>query len=401
MKKMNYQIRLCALLLGMFPAFAWQAVGADSPPEANPSFRGRLVTIEDCSEPVIGKDHPDVIASGNRTGFETGQVVLQNGIYYMFVGEMFDKERQDMRASLWKSDDGFDWTRVRTLKHSLQYDQSPVNMKKEVWITAAEFNEIENRWNIFYIAYTGGIRQYKDPEKHRTRDYYGRVFRAASIHLGREGIEGPYEDVDIIMYPEWAEPKNLEGQQHLSIKVVDKKPVENWEGQQAVASFNPFRIDDGSWMAFYGGHWHDPRQSKYIVGLARAEHLSGPWERAYDLKPGMLSKWFSENPVVTRLADGRYIAVFQCRIEDHDTGEGISKANSIGYSISEDGIHWPYRKVVNILPDHDWTLHMRTPLGLVPEQGNVFRVYYTCRQKVERGDDPFFPVGMARVKLIN
>jgi hypothetical protein len=378
-------------------------VAAGSLRAQEPSFKSELVVVEDYSNPVIGMDHQDVIASDNKTGFETGQVVVQNGIYYMFVGEMFDKERQDMRASLWKSGDGFNWQRVSTLKNSLQYDQSPNNMKKEVWITGASFNEIENRWNIFYIAYTGGIRQYEDPENLRTRDYYGRVFRAASIHLGREGIEGPYEDVDIIMYPEWVEPKKLEGQQHLSIRVVDEKPGEDWEGQQAVASFNPFRLDDESWMAFYGGHWHDPRQSKYIVGLARADHLSGPWVRAYELSPGMLSVRFSENPVVTRLEDGRYIAVFQCKIEDSDSGEGISNANVIGYSISEDGKHWPYRKVINVLPNNDWTQQMRTPLGLIPEKDDVFRVYYTCQQKEKRSKEggDFFPVGMARVKLVD
>ncbi len=366
--------------------------------EAN--FPGQLVTIEDYDKPVIGRSHEDVIASENKTGFETGQVVVQDGIYYMFVGEMFDKERQDMRASLWKSKDGFNWTRIRTLKHSLQYDQSPVNMKKEVWITAAEFNEIENRWNIFYISYTGGIRQYKDPNRLRTRDYYGRVFRAASIHLGREGIEGPYEDVDIIMYPEWVEPNKLEGQQHLSIKVIEEKPGEDWEGQQSVASFNPYRLEDGSWMSFYGGHWHDPRQSKYIVGLARADHLSGPWERAYDIKSAMLSKRFSENPVVTRLDDGRYIAVFQSKIEDIDSAEGISNANIIGYSISKDGKHWPYRKLVNIFPNQDYSQQMRTPLGLIPEKDNVFRVYFTHKKKKEDGESPFFPVSMARLKLV-
>jgi hypothetical protein len=365
-------------------------------------FEGTLITIEDYPEPVIRRDHPDVIASGNKTGFETGQVIVQNGIYYMFVGEMFDKERQDMRASLWKSEDGFDWERVRTLKNSLQYDQTPINMKKEVWITGAAFNEIENRWNIFYIAYTGGIRMFDDPENLRTRDYYGRVFRAASIHLGREGIEGPYEDVDIIMYPEWVEPKNLKGQQHLSIRTVDEKPGEDWEGQQAIASFAPYQIDDGSWMSFIGGHWHEPRVDKWIVGAAQAKHLSGPWERRYDISPSGLADRLAENPVVTRLEDGRYIAVMDTWVEDQDTGEGISSANVIGYTISEDGIHWPHRKVVNLQPKHAWSSTLRVPLGLVPEEDNVFRVYYSGRHKDAKEDGEFFfPMGMSRLKLVD
>jgi hypothetical protein len=396
MKTTHYEVGLCALLFGIF-----SAVAAGSPPAEASSFRGRLVTIEDCSEPVIGKDHPDVMASSNRTGFETGEVVLQDGIYYMFVGEMFDQAHQDMRAALWKSKNGTDWTRVCTLKNSLLHDQSPVNMKKEVWITGAEFNETENRWNIFYIAYTGGIRQYQEPERTRTRDYYGRVFRAVSIYPGREGIEGPYEDVDIIMYPEWAEPKNLEGQQHLSIKIVDENPGTVWEGQQAIASFSPYQIADGSWMSFIGGHWHEPRQKKWIVGMAHSEHLSGPWERSHELSPSPLTDSFSENPIVTRLADGRYIAVFDCHMEKGDPQDVTTDANAIGYSISEDGKHWPRRKVLNVLPNQDWASLMRTPMGLLPEGDNVFRVYYTCKQKEPNGEGDFYPIGMARVKLVN
>jgi hypothetical protein len=46
---------------------------------------------------------------------------------------------------------------------------------------------------------------------------------------------------------------------------------------------------------------------------------------------------------------------------------------------------------------------MRTPLGLIPEKDDVFRVYYTCQQKEKRSKEggDFFPVGMARVKLVD
>jgi hypothetical protein len=364
------------------------------------SFDGELVVVENCEQTLIDRDHPDVLASGNRSGFETGEMVLQDGIYYLFVGEMFDKPHQDMRAALWKSADGFEWERVRTLKHSLQYDQSPVNMKKEVWITAAEFNEIENRWNIFYVAYTGGIRQFEDPENHRTRDYYGRVFRAASIHLGRQGIEGPYEDVDIILYPEWEDPKNLEGQQHLSIKRVERSPAIDWEGQQAVASFSPYQIKDGSWLSFIGGHWHEPRNRSWIVGVARAPELSGPWERYHEYSPSGLSGIFSENPLVTRLADGRYLAVFDCTEEPGDpTSAGLNTGNMIGYSISEDGKTWPFRKPLNLLPNIDISERMRTPLSILPEGEGVFRIYFAYLEKGDGSD--FYPIRMARVKLLD
>ncbi len=52
-----------------------------------------LVVVEDYSNPVIGMDHQDVIASDNKTGFETGQVVVQDGIHYMFIGEMLKFRR--------------------------------------------------------------------------------------------------------------------------------------------------------------------------------------------------------------------------------------------------------------------------------------------------------------------
>lgn len=391
---MNQSRRLPLILLSICGALSCVL---QSPLQAA-SFEGELHVVEDYEQPLIDQEHPDVLDWEIRSGLETGKMVVQDGVFYLFIGEMFDQPHQDMRAALWKSGDGLEWERVGTLKHSLQYDQSPVNMKKEVWITAAEFNEVENRWNIFYVAYTGGIRQYEDPERLRTRDYYGRIFRAASIHLGREGIEGPYEDVDIILYPEWEQPKNLQGQQHLSVKRVESNPGTHWEGQQAVASFSPFQIDDGSWLSFIGGHWHDPRNRSWIVGLARAPELSGPWERYQAYSPSGLSSRFSENPLVTRLEDGRYLAVFDSTAEAGDPVEaGFSGGNMIGYSISEDGKTWPFRKPLNLLPNHDISQVMRTPVGIIPEADGTFRIYFTY---LEKGSEPdFYPLGMTRVKL--
>ena len=37
----------------------------------------------------------------------------------LFVEGMFDKAYHDMRAVLWRSENGFDWERVHTLKNSL------------------------------------------------------------------------------------------------------------------------------------------------------------------------------------------------------------------------------------------------------------------------------------------
>ena len=71
--------------------------------KAKDSIAGKVKALNLVAEhkgPLIGDDHPDVIASNNKSGFETGQVVKLNGVYHMFVNEMFDRPHMP-RAEDW------------------------------------------------------------------------------------------------------------------------------------------------------------------------------------------------------------------------------------------------------------------------------------------------------------
>jgi len=106
------------------------------------------------------------------------------------------------------------------------------------------------------------------------------------------------------------------------------------------------------------------------VGLASAPNLSGPWKRCSELNPLNIEKVFIENPIVTRLADGTYIAVYDNPVE-----------HGIGYTFSRDGIHWVAGRVLIVQQAKGiWGSEVRTPLGLIPEGNNSFTLFYTANQ---------------------
>ena len=320
----------------------------------------KLVLISEHQGPVVGPNHADVLSSNNHSGFETGQVVKINGVYHMFVNEMFGRPHRDMRIAYWTSDDAVDWKRQTTLVESIP-GRSPSNPRSEVWVTGVEYNEEEDAWNIFYVAYRSG-----DEEKGEIQrsDYEGKIWRAKSVIKGGEGIAGPYADMGIILQPD--------------------ENSQSWEGQQAVATFNPYKAGD-MWYAFYDGHNYIPR-GPWPVGMATAPKLSGPWVRMpEDHNPVPIAEEFAENPQVTELRDGGYLTVFDS-FGDHE----------IGYSLSSDGIHWsPEVRIKVQTPDNLWAEPgdhaMRTPLCAIEEDNGTFTVIYTARMKID--DKKFYAIG--------
>ena len=301
--------------------------------------------------PVIGPHHPDVISSDNRSGFEKGQVIKLNGVYHMFVNEMFGRAHRDMRIAYWTSPDAENWKRISTIKESIP-GRSPSNPRSEVWVTGVEFNEEENAWNIFYVAYRGG-----DKEKGELAgyDYDGKIWRSKSIIPGKEGIAGPYADIDIIMQPD--------------------ENSQAWEGEQAVATFNPYKAGN-TWLAFYDGHQHTPK-GPWPTGLAFASKLSGPWKRMpAGFNPLPIVDEFMENPQVTLLADGRFLTVFDSYGDQE-----------IGYSISKDGILWEKEIRIKVQTKDIWAdagdHAMRTPLCVIEEADGSFTVIYTAMTMVD------------------
>src|ERR1043165_3797447 len=263
-----------------------------------------LKLVAESKGPIISADHPDVLASNNRSGFETGQVVKLNGVYHMFVNEMFDRPHLDMRIAYWTSTDAVNWKRQKTIVESIP-GRTPTNPRSEVWVTAVIFNEEEEAWNIFYVAYRAG-----DSTKGEIQgsDYAGRIWRAKSVVKGRDGIAGPYADMGIVLQPD--------------------EHSQAWEGQQAVASFSPYQVGN-KWFAIYDGHYHTPK-GPWPDGMAFAQKLSGPWTRMPEgFNPLTIVDVFAENHVVCRLKNGRYFMVFDW-FGDYE----------IGYSTSTDGVHW-------------------------------------------------------------
>ena len=86
---------------------------------------------------------------------------------------------------------------------------------------------------------------------------------------GREGFGGPYEDIGVVLQP--------------------GKASDKWEGLQGVDSFFPYRVG-GRWYAFYGSAHTELRPMSWLVGLATAPELAGPWRRLPELSPVVLDK---------------------------------------------------------------------------------------------------------------
>jgi len=57
--------------------------------------------------------------------------------------------------------------------------------------------------------------------------------------------------------------------------------------------------------------------------------------------------------------------------------------NSIGYTFSEDGIHWSAGQHLLVQDGKGvWASEVRTPLGLIPEDKNSFTLFYTANERV-------------------
>lgn len=319
-----------------------------------------LKMLSEYKGPVIGANHPDVLAVANRSGFETGQVVKLGNVYHMFVNEMFERSHRDLRISYWTSNDAVNWKRQSTIVQSIP-GRTPTNPRSEVWVNSVIFNEEEDAWNIFYVAYRAG-----DSTKGEIagNDYEGRIWRAKSVVNGRDGIAGPYADMGIVLEPD--------------------ANSQSWEGQQAIASFNPYKAGN-TWYSMYDGHNHLPK-SGWPTGVVFAPKLSGPWTRMPEgFNPLKVVDVFMENAVVSRLRDGRYMMVFD------SFGD-----QEIGYSISEDGVYWGKEIRVKIQsPGNTWAESgdhfTRTPLCAIEEENGTFTVVYTAMQMVK--SSRFYAVG--------
>jgi hypothetical protein len=330
----------------------------------------RLVLVEQHPAPVLTIRSPG--AEGNRYGFEGGRVVKIGRTYHLFTSEMFgDPMWVKMRLAHWKSDDRLHWTRVATLFESSGEFEGR-DPRASLWSPLPVFDDRQSHWNLFYVAYSA---EPNTPRQFRMNEQ-GRIWRAVSDVKGIDGIGGPYRDADIALKP---------GSDSAS-----------WEGLQGVDSFFPYRVG-ANWVALYGSattesipiqHWR--------VGLATAPAIGGPWIRRHAAELP-IEPTFIENPIVERLHDGSYAAVY-------DT---TADPDAIGFTWSKDGLDWSRGQTVVIQPSKgNWAPEVRTPLGLVPESDGTYTVFYTgfeqaadWKRLMEAKPANTFAIGFVRVRI--
>ena len=337
------------------------------------------------NKPVIDEGMPGT--EGIQGGFEGGRVVKVGDTYHMFPTERAGEkgvdyyyDRVKTRIGHWTSKDAIHWKRESTIyqasgTYAVTEDDNPMNDRRAaIWSYMPVFNEKANKWYGYYLAYT--VSKTIEPNHS-----FGRIWRCESTVEGIEGIGGPYKDMGIIMEPG-----------------LDSQP---WEGRQGVASFFPYKVGD-KYFGFYSGaypfnSWADyPKKSGkgWFVALAESKSLEGPWQRMNKgLEPiKSMHPQFVENPIVSQLPNGLYIAIF----DGGPDGWGHHLPNMIGYSLSKDGINWGEARYLPIETKVDkWWDIMRTPLCLIPEGNDVYTIVYNAIDLKRR----FHPTGMVKVKL--
>lgn len=287
-------------------------------------------------------------AEGNKYGFEGGRVLKVNGTYHLFTSEMIgDPHWVKMKLAHWVSQDRLHWKRLATLAES-SGDFTGKDPRAALWSPLPVYNPTKNRWNLFYVAYQAA----PDTARLWLTNHEGRIWRAVSNTPGVDGIGGPYTDAGVILQRD--------------------RDSDAWEGLQGTDSFFPYKVGE-QWYALYGSaHTEKLPIALWQVGLAKAPELAGPWVRCTDRNPLNVEKRFIENPIVTKLEDGTYVAVY-------DTDE----PNAIGYTLSPDGVHWSSGQHLLVQEGKGvWATEVRTPLGLIPEGKNSFTLFYTANEKV-------------------
>jgi hypothetical protein len=339
---------------------------AAAPPSK--TYKPSFVLAEQYPSPVIARTSPG--AEGIGFGFEGGRVIKLDGTYHLFTTEMLPGHMSvKTRLAHWSSSDRIHWKRVATLYES-SGDFTGRDPRASLWAPMPVYNTEEGQWDLFYVAYHSA----PDTKTEWRANYDGHIWRAVSKVKGYGGVGGPYEDVGVIL--------ERDG---------NSQP---WEGLMATDSFFPYHVGR-RWLAFYGSansehlpieHWR--------VGLAAAPALPGPWKRMSGVNPVNLEKRFAENPVVTRLENGYYVAVYDTDV-DYPTAIGYT------WSAPGDGVHWAPGRQLVVQPKGAgfWADTVRTPLGLIPEGRGQYTVFYTGYQKLPAtAPDIYAGVGFVTLK---
>jgi hypothetical protein len=333
---------LVTIVIVAFSALVW--IGADSSHKA--ALSSELEIVRKWDSPIL-TIHSEG-AQGNKYGFEGGRILKIKGTYHLFTSEMIgDPHWVKMRLAHWTASDRIHWQRVATVAES-SGDYTGKDQRAALWSPLPVYDPKKGRWNLFYVAYQAA----PDTSERWLTNHEGRIWRAVSETGGEEGIGGPYKDVGIILQR--------------------GSDSDGWEGLQGTDSFFPYLVGE-RWYALYGSaHTERLPISLWQIGVATAPGLAGPWKRCSELNPLKVENRFMENPIVSRLSDGTYVAVY-----DTDAPAAI------GYTISGDGTHWSPGRALTVQEGKStWASEVRTPLGLVDEGNGVFSLFYTANERV-------------------
>lgn len=334
---MTLACRNCMVIAIVFFTFTRFAAGQTAGNEP------QVKLIKQWKEPVLTTRSPG--AENIRIGFEGGRVIKIKGTYHMFTSEMVDMPPWvKMKLGYWVSRDGLTWQRKATIRES-SGDYTGKDPRAALWSPLPVYDESENRWNLFYVAYKAA----PSTETRFLENHEGRIWRAISATPGIEGIGGPYTDIKVILEP--------------------GPDCGAWEGLQGTDSFFPWKVGN-TWYAFHGSAKTDSLPVKHwLVGMASSTttSIAGPWKRIPALSPAPMEDHFIENPIVTPLPEGGWMCVYDSFEPD-----------AIGWAFSADGIHWEKGHALVIQPSAgEWSKDIRTPLGLVHEEGNRYTLFYT------------------------
>ena len=342
-----------ALLAALLP----QASDA-ADPSNNPRRKCGLTLeiAEQPVEPLIKRGDPGT--EGIKHGLEGGVVLKQDSSYHLFTTEIDgDPEWTKTRIAHWTSQNRRNWTRRSTVFDS-SGDFTGKDQRASLWAMPLAYDESARRWNLFYVAY----RSKPNDDAGWYINHDGRVFRAVSEAEGPEGVAGPYRDTGVVLEP---------GPQS-----------QPWEGLQGSDSFHIYQVGN-RWLAFYGSAQTqlvpkpNPAFAKWNVGLAEADAIGGPWKRRPQGNPIFTN---AENPVVTRLSSGRYVAIFDAL---------MAKPLFIGYADSPDGLRWSQPAYLELRQTNGfWAREVRTPLGLIKESDGSFSFFFTGYPRQDPQPDP-------------
>lgn len=319
-------------------------------------------TVAKVALEIVGSHEGPVLTEGDagtegiKHGLEGGTVKKIDGVYHLFTSEQMTSPKWvKMRLGHWKSTNGVDWERLSTLKES-SGNYTGEDTRAALWSPMPTFNERDNTWYLTYVAYRS------KPIKNNAfyTNYDGRIWLAKSEVKGKDGFGGPYEDIEVIL---------------------DSEDAMDWEGLQGTDSFFPYKVD-GKWYGFHGSaQTHDIMAGAFWgVGLAQADQITGPWKRMEEYAPVDFKAGFAENPIVTKLDNGYYVAI----VDNDLTG--------FSYSYSTDGKNWSKAFALDMEAQmKKWWIEVRTPLSLIKEDDGTYTVFYSATVKYtdywERLDD--------------